>query len=361
MKKILIIVAGILFISACNKYEIKDQNKGQAIDFRVALETKATEITTANLTEFYVTALKEDGSIYFEDLLFTKKVESGYFESDEKYYWPADGDLHFYAYYPGSSATLNISGKSKKITDYNAVGDISLQTDIIIAKATGNKTDNQDGVELEFAHQLSQVEIKAVNNNAAYTYSIKGVKIANVNTVGSLDFSGTSTEWVSKTPDDYMIQYQDAKPISSAPVTLMSNAMLIPQNTEAWVVNPEEVTPEETPEGGDTPAEQAEEGDNIGSYISILVQIKRVVDNQTTVQVYPKGEEVGYAWMAAPVAFNWTAGYKYVITLDLGKGGGYEDPENDDIDDDVEKVLGGQMKFDVEVDSWHSTYYSQNF
>lgn len=349
MKKIFIIAASILFISACNKYEIKDQNKGQAIDFRVALETKATEITTANLTEFYVTALKEDGSIYFEDLLFTKKVESGYFESDEKYYWPADGALHFYAYYPGSSEDLNISGTLNKITDYEAVGDISSQTDIIIAKATGSKTANQEtGVELEFAHQLSQVEIKAVNNNAAYTYSIKGVKIANVNTVGSLDFSGPSTEWVSETPGDYMIEYQDAKPISPDPVTLMSNAMLIPQNTEAWVVNPED----------DTAAEQAEEGDNIGSYISILVQINRVVDNQTKVQVYPKGEEVGYAWMAAPVAFNWTAGYKYVITLDLGKGGGYEDPENDDTDDDVEKVLGGQMKFDVEeVDSWDDSGY----
>lgn len=188
------------------------------------------------------------------------------------------------------------------------------------------------------------MEIKAVNNNAAYTYSIKGVKIANVNTVGSLDFSGTSTEWVSETPGDYMIEYQDAKPISSDPVTLMSNAMLIPQNTEAWVVNPEE---------GNTDT-------NIGSYISILVQIKRVVDDQTSVQVYPKGAEVGYAWMAAPVAFNWTAGYKYVITLDLGKGGGYEDPENDDTDDDVEKVLGGQMKFDVSVDSWHSSGYYPN-
>lgn len=361
MKKIFIIAASILFISACNKYEIKDQNKGQAIDFRVALETKATEITTANLTEFYVTALKEDGSIYFEDLLFTKKVESGYFESDEKYYWPADGDLDFYAYYPGRSDDLDISGTSQKITDYKAVDDISSQTDIIIAKATGNKTDNQDGVELEFAHQLSQVEIKAVNNNAAYTYSIKGVKIANVNTVGSLDFSGPSTEWVSKTPGDYEIVYENAITISSDPVPLMSNAMLIPQNTEAWVVNPEEVTPEETPEGDDTPAEQAEEGDNIGSYISILVQINRVVDNQTSVQVYPKGAEGEYAWMAAPVAFNWTAGYKYVITLDLGKGGGYEDPENDDTDDDVEKVLGGQMKFDVEVDPWHSTDYSPNF
>lgn len=345
MKKILIIVAGILFISACNKYEIKDQNKGQAIDFRVALETKATEITTANLTEFYVTALKDDGSIYFEDLLFTKK-ESGYFESDEKYYWPAEGGLHFYAYYPGSSDALNISGTLQEITDYEAVDNISSQTDIIIAKATGNKTANQEtGVELEFAHQLSQVEIRAVNNNAAYTYSIKGVKIANVNTVGSLDFSGPSTEWVSKTPGDYVIEYQNdqnAITISSDPVTLMSNAMLIPQNTEAWVVNPEE---------GNTDT-------NIGSYISILVQINRVVDDQTKVQVYPKGAEGEYAWMAAPVAFNWVAGYKYVITLDLGKGGGYEDPKNDDTDDDVEKVLGGQMKFDVEeVDSWDDSGY----
>lgn len=373
MKKILIIAASILFISACNKYEIKDQNKGQAIDFRVALETKATEITTADLTRFYVTAFKEeDGSIYFQDLLFTKNDESGYFESDEKYYWPADGKLHFYAYYPGSSDAgssdaLNISGTSKTITNYEAVGDITKQIDIIIAKATGSKTANQEtGVELEFAHQLSQVEIKAVNNNAAYTYSIKGVKIANVNTVGSLDFSGESTVWESGTPGDYVIEYQDAKPILSDPVTLMSaegnNAMLIPQDTEAWVVNPEEVTPEETPEGGDTPAEQAEEGDNIGSYISILVQINRVVDhqNQTLERVYPKGAEVDYAWMAVPVAFNWVAGYKYVITLDLGKGGGYEDPENDVTDGDVEKVLGGQMKFDVEVDSWNSKYYYEN-
>ena len=359
MKKILIIAASILFISACNKYEIKDQNKGQAIDFRVALETKATEITTTNLTEFYVTALKDDGSIYFEDLLFTRNV-SGYFESGQKYYWPAEGSLHFYAYYPGADA-LKIIDDPLKITDYNAVSDITKQTDIIIAKATGNKTANQEtGVELEFAHQLSQVEIKAVNNNAAYTYSIKGVKIANVNTVGSLDFSGTSTEWVSETPDDYVIEYENAKPILSDPVTLMSNAMLIPQNTEAWVVNPEDVTPEETPEGGDTPAEQAEEGDNIGSYISILVQINRVVDNQTTARVYPKGAEVEYAWMAAPVAFNWVAGYKYVITLDLGKGGGYEDPDNDVTDDDVEKVLGGQMKFSVSVGSWYHTGYGQN-
>lgn len=357
MKKILIIAASILFISACNKYEIKDQNKGQAIDFRVALETKATEITTANLTDFYVTALKDDASIYFEDLLFTKK-ESGYFESEQKYYWPADGDLDFYAYYPGTDALdIDIDGTLKKITDYEAVGNISSQTDIIIAKATGNKTDNQDGVELEFAHQLSQVEIKAVNNNAAYTYSIKGVKIANVNTVGSLDFSGESTVWNSKTPGDYEIEYENAITISSDPVPLMSNAMLIPQNTEAWVVNPEEVTPEETPEGSDTPAEQAEEGDNIGSYISILVQIKRVVYDQTTAQVYPKGAEGKYAWMAAPVAFNWVAGYKYVITLDLGKGGGYEDPKNDDTDDDVEKVLGGQMKFSVSVDSWDGSGY----
>lgn len=119
------------------------------------------------------------------------------------------------------------------------------------------------------------------------------------------------------------------------------------------VGNPEEVTPEETPEGGDTPAEQAEEGDNIGSYISILVQIN-------TVQVYPKGEEVEYAWMAGPMAFDWVAGYKYVITLDLGKGGGYEDPDNDVTDDDLEKVLGGQVKFSVRVDSWHSTGYGQN-
>lgn len=49
--------AAVLTITSCSKDESTEVNNGQAIDFRVAMETRATETTTANITNFLVTAI----------------------------------------------------------------------------------------------------------------------------------------------------------------------------------------------------------------------------------------------------------------------------------------------------------------
>lgn len=88
--------AAVLTITSCSKDESTEVNNGQAIDFRVAMETRATETTTANITNFLVTAINAGNSNFFTDQAFTKT--GSYFTSNPAYYWPNDGsNLSFFA------------------------------------------------------------------------------------------------------------------------------------------------------------------------------------------------------------------------------------------------------------------------
>ena len=66
--------AAVLTITSCSKDESTEVNNGQAIDFRVAMETRATETTTANITNFLVTAINAGNSNFFTDQAFTKRA-----------------------------------------------------------------------------------------------------------------------------------------------------------------------------------------------------------------------------------------------------------------------------------------------
>lgn len=46
-----------LAMASCSKDESTGINNGNAIDFRAAMQTRASETTTANITNFFVTAL----------------------------------------------------------------------------------------------------------------------------------------------------------------------------------------------------------------------------------------------------------------------------------------------------------------
>ena len=75
MKKIILMSIAAMILTSCAKDSMKEANKGRAIDFRVAAQSRATETTTANLTTFYVTAIDESGSNYFTNVAFTKVDE----------------------------------------------------------------------------------------------------------------------------------------------------------------------------------------------------------------------------------------------------------------------------------------------
>lgn len=336
-------MAALAFVS-CSKDETAEVNHGDAIGFRTPAITRGTETTLDGLGDFYVTAYEQSGNAnYFTNVQFTKSGNE--YTSTPEYYWPASGNLTFYAFWPGNdlSNKMNISNGKQELTDFEPATLISAQQDVIVATATGNKTANEEtGVALNFKHVLSQILVKAKNTNSNYTYKVKGVRIGMPVSKGSLDLSTITsiTTWTpSAGPNDkakYEITYDTEHTLSGEPVSIMDQAsqstngaaMLIPQQLVAW-----------------DPSDDPDNTKSKGAYLSVNVQIMTAAG----AQVYPKNDG-DFGWVAVPIGTNWEAGKKYTYTLDFSTGGGKVDPE--DPDNPGTDVLGGAIKFTVTVDSW---------
>lgn len=300
-----------LAFASCAKDTVTETNNGQAIDFRVATQTRALETTTGSLENFYVTAVYAEyaegaegsegnwipESVYFEKVQFVKEL--GYFVSTPAYYWPNEGQLNFYAYAPAMEG-LAFTHETQTLTGFAPADDIADQVDFIVATASGSKANEANGVELTFDHMLSQIEIKAKNTNEAFDYEVAGVRIAGV--LGKADFDFATTNWsfanytdVKKT---YTVELTEPVELDNVGVNVMDkvsvdvdefsdNAMLLPQDLSA---------------NGMTAT--------FGVYV-------KVTSKSTRSQVFPSTGD--YGWMDVAVTTNWEAGYKYVYTLDMSQ------------------------------------------
>ena len=332
MRKILVMmgIAAMAFAS-CSKDIVKETNRGRAIDFRVATQSRGTETNSANLSTFYVTALNDLEENYFNNVAYTKVNE--YFCSSPEYYWPGDGSsLDFYAYAPSShmlGADITIDNSSKKLQNFSPAAKINQQHDFITAFATGNNEDAADGLALIFNHQLAQIEINAQNANEGYVYNIKGVRITQPVSKGDFDFS--TSEWAldTKHKSIYEATYDIPVTLDSYAKNIMEakgeNAMLLPQQLVQW-------EPESDPTN-----------DQKGAYISVYTKIT----SSTGSQIFPKTADE-YAWVAVPINTEWKAGNKYVYTLDFTNGAGYTDP----LYGPAQLVLGQKINFDVKITPW---------
>lgn len=350
MKSKLILMAMAAFaLASCSKDESTEINKGNAIDFRVAMQTRAEETTTANINEFYVTALDKGNANYFTDVKFEK--EGDYFTSTPAYYWPGDdSEIKFFAYSPAKELlgnNLTINNSTKQLVDYEPNSSISQQVDFITVKATGKKSENSStGVALVFQHRLSQIVIKAKNSNTGYTYKVTGVRIGKSISKGTFKFE--TEDWSTSVANkaNYQVEYNEtALTLNDAAQSIMGegngNAMLIPQQLVAW-----------------NPATDNKNTAN-GSYIAVKVQITTAGG----ARIYPVAEGVDYDWVAVPVDTNWEQGKKYVYTLDFSNGSGKVDPEKPTPTDPGKdpynpggEILdsGSAIKFTVTVSDWTS-------
>lgn len=336
-------IAALAFAS-CAKDTVTEADRGQAIDFRVAAQTRAAETTTVNITEFAVTALYKDGNAegdnYFTNAQFEKSANEEFFYSNPVYYWPTESALNFYAYSPVGLPGVSIDKTSKKVAGFAPAAAVKDQVDFIVATGTGDKSNETTGVSLPFSHELSQIVVKAKNNNEGYKYTVKGFKVVNVVGKGDYDF-GRDAWTLSEDAADvvsYSVEFQTEKVLTEeAAQSLMDettesgSAMLLPQQLVAW-----------TKTG------------NTGTYFAVYAKIQSVSVGddgaEKLTDVYPKGD-AEYGWLAVPVDTKWEAGNKYSYTLDFTYGAGI------DIDD-VEQggtgeVFGGPIKFTTKVTAWN--------
>ena len=331
-KKFLFIAVAALVMAACSKDEQTAVNRGAAIDFRGAMATRATETVTANLNDIFVTALDKNNANFFTNEQFTKDVDNFFKSSPNSYYWPNDdSDL---------DGTLTIDNLTKTLADFSPKTTIADQKDFVSCKATGKKSVNESaGVALTFKHQLSQIEIKAKNDQDAYRYKVVAVRIGQPVSKGTFDF-GTENWNLEMDKVNYTVPDFGEITLNGTPESLMGtggSAMLIPQQLTAWDA------------AGDKP------NANKGAYLAVKLQIT----TKAGARVYP-AEVVGdYDWAAVPVNTNWEAGKKYVYTLDFTSGAGKVDPEKPNPSDPTDPfkpgddILGNNaIKFTVQVTEW---------
>lgn len=321
-------------MASCAQDEPVSANHGRAIDFRPAMDSRATETTNANLTSIQAAAFMGN-QLFFPTMEFAKGND-GFFTSAIEYYWPGDNSaLDFYAYAPANpGGTVTLTASDKSMTDFSPATTIADQIDFVTAIATGTKNANEaSGVPLTFNHRLSQIEVRAKTDNQVYTYAISGVRIGQPVSKGAFDF--TTSEWtLGSDKEIYTETYADAKVLTSDAVSVMGeggNAMVLPQQLTAW-----------DPDGDATNTAK-------GAYLAVKLNVSTA---ETGVQVYPFPSNGDCQWAAIPIDTNWEAGKKYIYTLDLTHGAGYVDP-NDPIPGDP--VLGGPIKFTVDVVEWVDT------
>lgn len=340
-KQFLFVAVAALVMASCSEDEQMAVNHGAAIDFRGAMATRATETTIANLNDIFVTALDAAGANFFTDVQFTNGT--GTFNSATSYYWPSDdSQLDFFAYAPSSTdlgGTLTINNTTKELANFSPVTTISGQKDFVSCQANGKKSINEStGVGLTFKHQLSQIEIQAKNTSSAYVYKVVAVRIGQPKSEGTFDF-GTEMWQLGTNKANYEVSAFPEITLNGTPQSLMGtdgNAMLIPQQLVAW--NP-------TVELSNT---------SKGAYLAVKLQITTAAG----ARVYPHTSVGQYDWAAVPISTNWTAGNKYVYTLDFTNGAGRVDPEKPTVTppdkfNPGDNILGTTpIKFTVTVIPW---------
>ncbi len=423
-----------------------------------AFSSRAEDMTLDHLESFQVTCFNTgdivkdaDGFIspYFEDATFIRRespsagltYESSPAEGPRT--WPEKGGLmKFFAYSPSRTV---MAARNSALTDdnrndyFNLINtstetdskimtayrlgpvrvdpEISRQIDLVTAAASGERwKDFNNGVDLAFRHQFSQVELRAWGGGADYDYEIAGVRLGNPVVEGTFVFCDDANPALSglwetdenpikekveylyrgaadlagggDTPEagDYIFYInEETHNTPESAESIMGRggcAMVIPTVNPAW-------------EGLADPNIETVPYSTDKMYFSILL---RVTNSKSHKQLYPytddkydmtvihyavdrsgmivarlypgptpgsfftdpgrhqpyvaaEGVEIEeFGWAAVPVGVNWTAGKRYVYTLNYADGIGIHDPA----DPEPGTPIAGKeaISWGVNIETW---------
>lgn len=365
MKKNLLFAAlAASVMVSCSNDDIVDVNHGEGIAFRASMDralTRANATTLQNMTEFNVTAIGNNAN-YFTDMTVTKIGDE--WKPAHTYYWPGY-ELSFFAYTPKISG-VSISNDSKAIKDFSPAQKAAEQKDLLVSFNKGDKTNENNGIAMNFKHALSQIEVLAKCSNDKIKIEVLGVKMENAaakadftfpKEVTTTDYTLPQEQWSNLQEKDdhskaYMIKGEKNMVLTDKAQSIMfgdNNFMLIPQAQEKW-------------NGTDS---------KTGTYLSVLCRIYSLDGGKETL-LYPRptqddNKNDKYAFAAVGIDIDWKPGMKYTYTLNFcgdGGGAGEIDPNPGPVDPTDpnpidpnpgpggEEILGKPIKFTVTVDNW---------
>ncbi|MQM49193.1 fimbrillin family protein, partial [Prevotella copri] len=289
-----------------------------------AVKSRAVETTITNLSSFTMNAFQDGEANYMKDVKYTSTDGSVWNTDAGTFYWPVEGNLHFYAYapeQPGQAGTFKLDKDAQTLTDFVPNTAAADQKDFVYAKSTGNnKANGTTGIDIDFQHALSEVTIAAKNENTAYTVDVTGVKIGNVIKKGTFTFPSTSDAAASWTLSSDVSDVTDYTTTWTTPVTLGSDVSTLDATNVPFMILPQQLSK----------ATKASEK----SYIAVKVKI-------TLQGGYIQKDD----WVYVGIDTNWEMGKRYAYTLDFTSGAGQ--------DEDGKQVISGTaINLNVDVTPW---------
>ena len=365
-KNLFFLAAAALALASCSSDETVESaalSKSNEINFRplVNSSTRAADITLSNLASFVVNAkIAGAETSYFDDVTFTKVDASATYTSATKYYWPATGNLDFYAYSPASNSQVTYT--NYKTFEVQPSTTVASQVDLVYAATKGkNKTSNADGVVLNFRHTGSKIVCEVKNTSTALKFSVEGWKVGFLDNKGKFTFADTNTDgnntgsgttltagqWTENTTQDvnnaYSSTFGAVDIAAGASETALTGEMiLVPQ-----IIN-------KATAYAHTGATAA--GDNLnGTFIAVKLKIFNATNDAVIAS-----DGANHMWAIWPIggtagSFSWAPGKKYTYTIDLAGGGYYETNQAETtVDEDLDPIIADAViKFvSVTVDSW---------
>ena len=287
--------------------------------------TRAVETTISNLGSFTLNTFQDGDDNYMSNVKYSSTDGSTWTTEAGKFFWPVEGDLHFYGYAPetpGQSGTFKIDKDAQTLTDFSPNTAASEQKDFVYTSATGNGSSNSEtGIDLNFKHALTEISIGAKNSNTAYTVTVSGVRIGNVKTKGTFTFpstTGTDASWslsdATSDKGNYETSWTDG-------VTLGDEVSTLDKSNVPFMIIPQPLN--STTKYAD------------GNYIAMKVKI--------TMQ---GGNVLHDGWAYIGIDTNWEMGKHYVYTLDFSNGAGQDDNGKD-------IISGKDIKLNVSVTPWN--------
>lgn len=368
-KNLFILAAAALAFTACSSDETIAVNEGLAdantISFRTFTNnmTRAAETSFSNsneATQFKVTAYPTGTTTtpYFAGVEFGGDGSTYWVSKSNKYYWPSDKNLDFYAWAPASVAdAYNNIAFTPNAAAASQVDFVYARTDNW-GKYTGATTGHQIGtdasyVALNFRHTLSKIIVAVYNTNPNLKITVKDVTLGNVSGSGTFNIGAVTTDtqnenlsagWTSlgeitSSYNQADAETLDGEVVAGSAVSLGEDMKLIPQTLTKQTAYYNA--------GSAAPNDQFK-----GAYVSFKIKIQNKADNSYIVGSAGDDDANYEEAMWNLNADTWNYGYAYTYKVDLSQGGYYI--KNHDSNADLDPILeGAEIKVvTATVDSW---------
>lgn len=357
MKKYLLIMAvAALALTSCSSDETIAVNQSDSINFRSLTNnlTRAADIESASdLKSFNVYAQKSDDKSDYIGTSSTGSSESfvsngsGTYTSASKHYWPASGNLDFYAWSANSTANGNketsVTATAYNIYDVTVPSTAADQPDFIYASNFGQA--KVTSVALTFNHYESRIVLKVKNTASNLNFEVTGWKIVYPDNAGTITFSGFSTgttrtaTWSANTTqsvDNEFVSMVTSTNIAANTTT----AAQLGTGPQQMIMIPQETV-------GSTPPALAYLGTG-GTYklnrAYIAIEYSATGSNTIT---------SGWRCWPLPANTTWEQGKQYTYIIDIADGGYKELDPNDGSTDPEPELANSLIQFaSITVTDW---------